>query len=128
MAGNAQWTAFVPPAAHWPFEVLLFPARRVPDLAALAPAAIDGFAEVYLDVLARLDALFGVPMPYMACWQQAPSADASARAVFGLHLQVMAMRRAPGKLKYMASTEAGAGVWSNDVLPETAARMLREAR
>jgi UDPglucose--hexose-1-phosphate uridylyltransferase len=128
VAGNAQWTAFVPPAAHWPFEVLLFPARRVPDLAALSPAAIDGFAEVYLDVLARLDALFGVPMPYMACWQQAPSADVSARAVFGLHLQVMAMRRAAGKLKYMASTEAGAGVWSNDVLPETAARMLREAR
>jgi hypothetical protein len=27
----------------------------------------------------------------------------------------------------MASTESGAGVWSNDVLPETAARMLREA-
>jgi UDPglucose--hexose-1-phosphate uridylyltransferase len=39
----------------------------------------------------------------------------------------MAVRRAPGKLKFTAGTESGAGVWSNDVLPEIAARMLREA-
>jgi UDPglucose--hexose-1-phosphate uridylyltransferase len=127
IAGNADWTAFVPPAAHWPFEVQIHPARRVPDLAALEAPALAAFGPVYLDVLRRLDALFGVPMPYMACWQQAPSRDPAARAEFGLHLQVMATRRAPGKLKYMASTESGAGVWSNDVLPETAARMLREA-
>lgn len=63
----------------------------------------------------------------MAAWQQAPSRDPAGRAELALHLQVMAVRRAPGKLKFMASTESGAGVWSNDVLPETAARMLREA-
>jgi UDPglucose--hexose-1-phosphate uridylyltransferase len=39
----------------------------------------------------------------------------------------MPQRRAPGKLKYMASTETGAGIWSNDVLPENSARMLRDA-
>lgn len=124
---NEEWTAFVPAAPHWPFEVMLFPARRVPDLAALAASAADAFAGVYLSVLRRLDRLFGAPMPYLAAWQQAPVQDAAARAEFGLHLQVMGVRRAPGKLKYMATTETGAGIWSNDVLPETAARMLREA-
>jgi UDPglucose--hexose-1-phosphate uridylyltransferase len=127
VAGNGQWTALVPWAAHWPFEVLLFPARRVPDLACLTATARTAFAEVYLDVLGRLDALFGSPMPYMAAWQQAPARDADARAELALHLQVMAVRRAPGKLKFMGGTESGAGVWSNDVLPETAARMLRGA-
>jgi UDPglucose--hexose-1-phosphate uridylyltransferase len=128
VAGNAQWTAFVPPAAHWPFEVLMFPARRVPDLAELDGAARAAFAPVYLDVLRRLDALFGLPMPYMAAWQQAPVRDQAARAELGLHLQVMAVRRAAGKLKFRAGTESGAGVWSNDVLPEAAVRMLRAAR
>jgi UDPglucose--hexose-1-phosphate uridylyltransferase len=127
VAGNGDWTAFVPWAAHWPFEVLILPARRVPDLASLTSAARAAFADVYLDVLGRLDALFGTPMPYMAAWQQAPSRDPAARDEVALHLQIMAVRRAPGKLKFTAGTESGAGVWSNDVLPEIAARMLREA-
>src|SRR5262249_6823961 len=51
----------------------------------------------------------------------------AGRAEFGLHLHVMAIRRAEGKLKYAAGTESGAGAWSNDVLPEKAAQMLRSA-
>ena len=127
IARNGDWVAFVPVAARWPFEVMVFPAERVPDLASLGPAARAGFAAVYLDVLARLDALFGVPMPYLAAWQQAPTIDWAGRDEMALHLQVMTLRRAPGKLKYLAGTESGAGIWSSDVLPETAARRLREA-
>ena len=125
---NEHWVAFVPEAAHWPFEVLLFPLRRVPDLASLAEPAAAAFGEIYPAVLRRLDALFAAPMPYLAAWQQAPAVRLGpARPENALYLQVMGQRRAPGKLKYMASTETGAGIWSNDVLPETAARMLREA-
>jgi UDPglucose--hexose-1-phosphate uridylyltransferase len=78
-------------------------------------------------VLHRLDGLFGVALPYIAAWHQAPSRDAFARSEFGLHLQVLSVRRAPGKLKYLAGTESGMGVWINDVLPEEAAQRLREA-
>jgi UDPglucose--hexose-1-phosphate uridylyltransferase len=127
VARNDDWVAFVPSAARWPFEVMLFPTVRVLDLGGLAAVARAGFADVYLDVLARLDALFGVPMPYMAAWQQAPVTARAGRDEMALHLQVMTLRRAPGKLKYLAGTESGAGIWSNDVLPETAARRLREA-
>ena len=38
----------------------------------------------------------------------------------------MSVRRAPGKLKYLAGSESGMGVWINDIVPETAARRLRE--
>ena len=55
-------------------------------------------------------------------------ATAAYRREFGLHLQVLSVRRAPGKLKYLAGTESGMGVWINDVLPEEAALRLREAR
>ena len=127
VAANGQWTAFVPPAARWPYEVLIFPVRRVPDLAALDDAARAAFGALYLDVLRRFDRLFGTPAPYIAAWHQAPVTDAGARRDFGLHVQVFTVRRAPGKLKYLAGTESGMGVWVNDIVPETAARRLREA-
>jgi UDPglucose--hexose-1-phosphate uridylyltransferase len=124
---NEHWAAFVPAAARWPYEVVLFPARRVASLPDLTGVARDAFCTLYLDVLRRLDALFGVPLPYIAAWHQAPGDDPFARQEFGLHLQVLSIRRAPGKLKYLAGSESGMGVWINDVLPEDAARRLREA-
>ena len=119
--------AFVPAAARWPFEVMIYPAARVPDLPSLGEQPRAAFGELYLDVLRRLDGLFGVRMPYVAAWHQAPVADAAARAEFALHLQVMAVRRAPGKLKFLAGTESGMGVWISDVTPEAAAGRLRDA-
>ena len=124
---NEEWIAFVPAAARWPYEVLIFPARRVPRLTVLDEAARDGFGDLYLDVLRRLDALFGAPLPYVAAWHQAPVTAGPGHEEFGMHLQVLSVRRAPGKLKYLAGTESGTGVWINDIVPETAARRLREA-
>jgi UDPglucose--hexose-1-phosphate uridylyltransferase len=124
---NDHWIAFVPAAARWPYEVLLFPARRVASLPELDEDARASFCPLYLDVLRRLDALFGMPLPYIAAWHQAPGGDAFASQEFGLHLQVLSIRRAPGKLKYLAGSESGMGVWINDVLPEDAAQRLREA-
>jgi UDPglucose--hexose-1-phosphate uridylyltransferase len=125
---NEHWIAFVPAAAKWPYEVLIFPTRRVPHIDDLDEAARAGFSGLYLDVLHRLDALFGQPLPYIAAWHQAPTVAGPGHEEFGLHLQVLSVRRAPGKLKYLAGTESGAGVWINDIMPETAARRLREAR
>jgi UDPglucose--hexose-1-phosphate uridylyltransferase len=128
VARNEHWTAFVPAAARWPFEVALFPVRRVATIPELSGPARDAFCDLYLDVLRRFDGLFGPPMPYIAAWHQAPASDEFARREFGLHLQVFSVRRAPGKLKYLAGTESGMGVWIGDVLPEEAADRLRRAR
>ena len=125
---NEHWTAFVPAAARWPYEILLFPARRVPSLPELGDDARAAFCDIYPDLLQRLDALFGMPLPYIAAWHQAPAGDEFASREFALHLQVFSIRRAPGKLKYLAGTESGMGVWVNDITPEEAAVRLREAR
>ncbi len=37
------------------------------------------------------------------------------------------IRRAEGKLKYLAGSESGAAVWINDIPPEDAAERLRDA-
>jgi UDPglucose--hexose-1-phosphate uridylyltransferase len=125
VASNDHWTAFVPAAARWPFEVLVAPHRRVADLPALSEAELDAFGPLYLDLLARFDALFDAPMPYVAAWHQAPvRVD---RELAYLHLQLFSIRRDRGKLKYLAGSESGMGVFVNDVVPEDAARRLREA-
>jgi UDPglucose--hexose-1-phosphate uridylyltransferase len=125
VARDEHWIAFVPRAARWPYEVMLFPAARVPDLPALGGDARAGFGPVYREVLGRLDGLFGAPMPYIAAWQQAPVRGRVARAEFAVHLQVLPVGRGPGEVKFVAGTESAAGVWSNDVLPEVAAGRLR---
>jgi UDPglucose--hexose-1-phosphate uridylyltransferase len=124
---NEHWVAFVPEAARWPYEVRIFPFRRVPDLPALGSAAREAFGPLYLDVLRRFDALFDRPAPYISAWHQAPVGDDEARGRFAAHLQVLSVRRAAGKLKYLAGTESGMGVWINDIVPEEAAQRLREA-
>ena len=124
---NEHWIAFVPEAARWPYEVRIFPAARVPDLPATGEAVREAFGPLYLDVLRRFDALFSRPAPYIAGWHQAPVKDEATRREFAAHLQVLSVRRASGKLKYLAGTESGMGVWINDIVPEEAAQRLREA-
>ncbi len=125
VAANEHWTAYVPAAARWPFEVHLAPHRPVPDIPALTDAERDAFGPLYLDLLRRFDGLFGTPMPYIAAWHQAPvRVD---RELGHLHLQLFSVRRAADKLKYLAGSESAMGVFINDVAPERAAALLRAA-
>ncbi|PRW64267.1 galactose-1-phosphate uridylyltransferase [Actinopolyspora mortivallis] len=120
---STHWTVFVPPAARWPVQVMLAPRRHVPDLAGLTDEERDDFAVVYLDVLRVLDRLYDTPMPYIASWQQAPVR--TGRELCWLHLDLFSVRRSADKLKYLAGSESGMGVWINDVTPERMAEWLR---
>lgn len=129
-----HWTAFVPYAAHWPYEVHLYPKRRVPDLTALDDAARTEFPQLYLELLKRFDRIFGEgepPTPYIAAWHQAPfgkgtDVSRAEREEFALHLELFTIRRTSGKLKFLAGSESGMNVFINDVPPEAAAERLRE--
>ncbi|MEW2448979.1 galactose-1-phosphate uridylyltransferase [Streptomyces parvulus] len=131
---SEQWVAFVPYAAHWPYEVHLHPKRRVPDLLGLDEAARTEFPQVYLELLRRFDRIFGEgepPTPYIAAWHQAPFGqleefDGVTRDDFALHLELFTIRRTSGKLKFLAGSESGMNVFINDVPPERAAERLRE--
>ncbi|MER5421614.1 galactose-1-phosphate uridylyltransferase [Streptosporangium roseum] len=123
VASNEHWTAFVPAAARWPVEVHLYPHRQVPDLGGLEPAERAAFGPLYTEVLRRLDGLFGVPMPYVAAWHQAPVNV--GRELSYTHLELFSIRRAPDKLKYLAGSESAMGAFVNDVLPEETAHLLR---
>jgi UDPglucose--hexose-1-phosphate uridylyltransferase len=119
-----HWTAFVPHAARWPYEVHVYPHRRVPDLQGLTGDERDEFCDVYLNLLRGFDRLFDTSAPYISAWHQAPVRQ--RRQEFALHLELFTIRRAPGKLKYLAGSESGMGAFTNDIAPETAASVLRE--
>ncbi|MFI6401397.1 galactose-1-phosphate uridylyltransferase [Streptomyces sp. NPDC050548] len=129
-----HWVAFVPYSAHWPYEVHLYPKRRVPDLLGLDEAARTEFPKVYLELLRRFDRIFGEgepPTPYIAAWHQAPFGtleefEGVSRDDFALHLELFTIRRTSGKLKFLAGSESGMSVFINDVPPEFAAQRLRE--
>ncbi|SHM57737.1 galactose-1-phosphate uridylyltransferase [Cryptosporangium aurantiacum] len=120
---GSHFTAYVPFAARWPYEVMIVPHRHVPDLPALDEPELAELSELYPAVLRRFDGLFDTPAPYIAGWQQAPVRQ--DRDLWHLALQVFSIRRAPGKLKYLAGSESGAAVWINDIAPERAAASLR---
>ena len=125
IASNEHWTAYVPAAARWPFEVHVYPHRQVPDLAALSEEERAAFAPLYTSVLRGLDALFGVTMPYISAWHQAVTGE--GRDLGYLHLQLFSIRRAADKLKFLAGSESAMGAFVNDIVPERAAQLLKDA-
>jgi UDPglucose--hexose-1-phosphate uridylyltransferase len=123
VAETDGFLAYVPEAARWPYEVYVAPRNCVPDLPALDAAQRDELMGLYADVLRRFDALYEKPTPYMACWYQAPAR--TTRDAAHLCARVYTPQRTADKLKFLATSETGAGAYVNDVPPDTAAARLR---
>ena len=124
IAQNKDWIAYVPFAARYPFEIHVAPKVRVPDLATLSEEQSNSFPAIAKEVLQRLDGVFGIAMPYMASWHQAPTKV--GRDLLGLHWQVTSIRRTPDKLKYLAGSESAFGSFMMDLWPEQSAQQLRD--
>lgn len=126
VAENEHWISYMPFAARYPYEIHTAPKKFVPDLAALSDEVADAFPAIAKEVLLRLDGVFGIPMAYIAAWHQAPVR--TGRDVLGLHWQITSIRRAPGKLKYLAGSESAMGAFIMDVKPEQSAQQLRDVQ
>ena len=123
VAQNEHWVAFVPFAARWPIEVQLFPRVRAADLTELTADQKLALAPIYLEVLGRMEGVFEDTLPAITAWHQAPVHQ--GRDDFWLHLQIFTIRRAVGKLKFLAGSESAMGAFVNDITPELAAERLR---
>ncbi|GAA4134563.1 galactose-1-phosphate uridylyltransferase [Actinomadura keratinilytica] len=120
-----HWTAFVPAAARWPVQLNLYPRRHVAGFPGLNEDERAELAELYPALLRACDAYYDddAPLPYVAGWHQAPR---GAEGRFRLHLELFSIRRAPGRLKFLAGSESGMAAWINDVAPEQVAERLRQ--
>jgi len=123
VARTDEFTAFVPFAARWPVEVHIYPNRFVHNLLDLSAAELDGFAEIYLDVLQRFDRMYSSPLPYIAALHQYSDSEALREGYF--HVELMSIRRSATALKYLAASESAMDAFIGDVLPEAVAERLR---
>jgi UDPglucose--hexose-1-phosphate uridylyltransferase len=116
--------AFVPACARYSYEVWIAPKRPAPSLAALDDLERRDFARALKTVLLKLDGLWQQPFPYVLVFHQAPT-DGAAHPEAHAHAELYPALRMPGRLKYLAGSEIGAGVFTADTLPEAKAEELR---
>jgi UDPglucose--hexose-1-phosphate uridylyltransferase len=122
---NEHALAFVPPCARYPYEVWVMPIAPVQDFAALTYAQRAGLALAVRAVLLKYEGLWERPFPYLMAWYQAPT-DGLPHPETQLHAQFYPPYRTRDRLKYLAGTEIGAGMFAMDVLPEEKAKELQK--
>ena len=129
VATRGDWVAWVPYASGYAYGLRIAPRAHVGSMPALDDTARDDLAALLVDALGRYDRLWPAPdpgyrFPYLLWFHQAP---ASGGDEWHLHAHVAPPLRAPGVARFVASGEVGSGTLSNPVVPEAAARALRDA-
>jgi UDPglucose--hexose-1-phosphate uridylyltransferase len=129
VAQHGDWVAWVPFASGYAYGLRVAPRHHIPSLPALDGAGRDDLARILIDALGRYDRLWpdaraADRFPYLLWFHQAPASGGDA---WHVHAHVAPPLRAPGVPRYVASGELGSGTLSNPVVPEDAARALRDA-
>jgi UDPglucose--hexose-1-phosphate uridylyltransferase len=121
---NEGFAAVVPFFARYPYEVQVAAKRHIRSLANMSDSEMDDLAEILLVVTRKYDLLFGFSLPYIMSVHQEPAIPGYEYNWF--HVEFYPPYRTANKLKYLAGSEAGAGAFINDTLPEVTARTLRD--
>ena len=116
--------AFMPVCARYSYEVWIAPKRPALSFAALTAPERRDFARALKTVLMKFDALWQRPFPYILACHQAPT-DGAEHPEAHLHAEFYPAFRMPGRLKYLAGSEIGAGVFTADTQPEQKVEELK---
>jgi UDPglucose--hexose-1-phosphate uridylyltransferase len=125
VAQTDSFAAFVPFAARFPAEVLIYPRRHARYLSELTDPEHQQLAELVSTVRRKYDNLYGFQLPLMMLVKQAPAA--APDMPYHLHIQFLPLQRSATKHKYLASIETGFGTFLADTSPEDMAAQLRRA-
>ncbi|MGZ8380476.1 MAG: galactose-1-phosphate uridylyltransferase [Nitrospira sp.] len=117
--------AFIPSFARYAYEAWVAPKRPAPSLADLSPSERQDFARALKTLLLKYDGLWDRAFPYVMVFHQAPT-DGVAHPEAHLHLECYPTYRMPGRIKYLAGSELGAGLFTSDTLPEAKAMELQQ--
>lgn len=120
---NETFVALVPFFARYPYEIHVAPREHLSSLGKMDERHLDDLAEILLVVTRKLDKLFGFSMPYIMNMHQEPASKGYEFNWF--HVEFYPPYRTANKLKYLAGSEAGAGAFINDTLPEVTSKTLR---
>jgi UDPglucose--hexose-1-phosphate uridylyltransferase len=123
LAENTSFAVSVPFAARWPYEVHVRARRHgLRRLSDLRPDEQVDLARALHDVVSRYDSLFGIGVPYMMVFLEAPDGAPE----WHLGVEFLPPHRTERLLKVRASVETATGLFINDTLPEESAARLRE--
>lgn len=117
---NEKFTVLEPYASRFPFETWILPKVHQADFGALAPGAEGQLAQALQETLQRLHVCLANP-PYNIIIHTLPY-KAESRHAYHWHIEIMP------RLTQVAGFEWGSGFYINPVVPEDAARYLRDAR
>jgi UDPglucose--hexose-1-phosphate uridylyltransferase len=118
---NDSFVALVPFFARYTFEVHVVAKKPLSSLRRFDDCELDDLANALHTVARMYDQLFGFSLPYIMAMHQFDSPWSR------FHVEFYPPNRSAEKLKYLAGSEAGAGAFINDLLPEEAAENLRAA-
>jgi UDPglucose--hexose-1-phosphate uridylyltransferase len=122
---NDHWVALVPFWAVWPFEVMVIPVRRVPDLPSLGGAEKDALADLLRRVSVRYDNLFRTSFPYSMGFHGRPT-DGGEHPWWRLHaVYFPPLLRSATVRKFLVGFELTAEP-QRDLTAEEAAARLRD--
>ena len=107
-----------------PSRSIIYPNRFVHNLVELTETELDGFAQIYTDILGRFDRMYPTPLPYISALHQ--YADTADQREGYFHVELMSIRRSATKLKFLAGSESAMDAFISDVTPESVAARLRE--
>jgi UDPglucose--hexose-1-phosphate uridylyltransferase len=124
VAENASFLAYIPFFARYPYELHVTAKRHVLDLTEFDERERMDLASVLKQVLVSFDGLFDISFPYMMVLHQAPS-NGENYDFYHFHIEFYPPLRTANKLKYLAGSETGAGMFINDTLAEEKAAELR---
>jgi UDPglucose--hexose-1-phosphate uridylyltransferase len=124
VAENESFVAVVPFFARYPYETHVYPKRHILAFTDLFAFGQRDLAEILKQVLSAFDRLFDVSFPYIMSIHQRPT-DGGNYDHYHFHIEFYPPMRSKTKLKFLAGSEAGAGMYINDTLPEERAAELR---
>jgi UDPglucose--hexose-1-phosphate uridylyltransferase len=124
VAENDSFAALIPFFARWPYETHIYSKRHFQALPDMSDAETKDLASILKMVLVAFDKLFDISFPYMMVMHQRP-VDGQPYDFYHFHIEFYPPLRSANRLKYLAGSETGAGMFINDTLPEEKAAELR---
>ncbi len=125
VADHGRWSAWVPYAPTFPIAIQVAADEPIGDLPSMSDADRSALSAILIDVLARLDRLYDVPIPYMMWLNQRPSVDDGRFSDAWFNIEIVSPWRSAGVQRFIAAAEVASEEYFNPVVPEELAGRLR---
>jgi UDPglucose--hexose-1-phosphate uridylyltransferase len=124
IVSNDSFTALVPFYASYSYEVHIYANKHLSSFNDFSEKEEIDLAAILKTLIMKFNNLFGFTLPYIMAIHQQPT-NGTGKEYSHFHIEFYPPYRTKDKLKYLAGSELGVGVFINNSLPEEKAQELR---